>query len=50
MSMVHWCSDNDGKTEVFGAIPVSVPLQPSQIPHGLAWHWIWASAIWDLQH
>ena len=34
-----------GKTEVFGETPVSVPLCTPQIPHGLAWDRVWAFAV-----
>ena len=39
-SMNHGWNGDNGKTEVPGTKPV--PLGSPQMPHGLAWDWIWA--------
>jgi len=45
MGMEHWWNGTDGKTEVLGEKPVTVPLCPPQISHGLTWFWTQASAV-----
>jgi hypothetical protein len=37
MNMEHWWSDGDDQTYVLAEDPVTVPLCPPQILHGLTW-------------
>jgi len=43
--MEHWWNENVWKTRVLTEKPVSVPLCPPRITHGLTWNWTHASVV-----